>query len=181
MNLKQDIKKPSFAKASHFAEASRDKTEGKEKCQCEIGIVNLKKQIEEYKNKYLRALADYQNFEKRVYEDKEEIRTNANRTLIIKLLSFLDSLDKAEVFVKDANLKLVKDNFHKLLTEEGLEEIKVLGKEFDPYQAEVVDLVEGEKENMVAEVLRKGYSLNGKIIRVAQVKVTKKKESEFKH
>lgn len=157
MNIKQDIKKP------------------KEKCHCETEIESLRKQVEEYKNKYLRALADYQNFEKRIYEEKEEIRVNANRTLIIKLLSFLDSLDKAEVFVKDANLKLVKDNFHKLLKEEGLEEIKVLGKEFDPYQAEVVDLVEGEKENIVVEVLRKGYLLNGKIIRVAQVKVSKSK------
>jgi molecular chaperone GrpE len=162
-------KKPFFAKA----------TEGAKKCQCEIEIGSLKKQIEEYKNKYLRALADYQNFEKRVYEDKEEIRVNANRTLIIKLLSFLDSLDKAELFIKDANLKLVKDNFYKLLHGEGLEEIKVYGKEFDPYQAEVVDLIDGEKANIVVEVLRKGYSLNGKVIRVAQVKVSKKKNSEL--
>jgi len=165
MNIKQDLKKPSFAKA----------TEGAKKCQCQNEINNLKRQAEEYKNKYLRALADYQNFEKRVGQEKEEIRNNANKLLIIRLLSFLDGLDKAEIFIKDANLKLVKDNFKKLLKDEGLEEIEVLNKDFDPYTAEVIDLVEGEKENIVVEVLRKGYLLNGKVIRVAQVKVSKSK------
>jgi molecular chaperone GrpE len=147
----------------------------KKKDQGEKENDSLRKQDEEYKNKYLRALADYQNFEKRIFEEKEEIRINANRALIMKLLNFLDSLDKAEIFIKDASLKLVKDNFYKLLKEEGLEEIQMLGKEFDPYTAEVIDLVEGDKDNVVVEVLRKGYRLNGKVIRVAQVKVTKSK------
>lgn len=169
MTLKQDQKKPSSVDP-----IKSGLPKSKQECNCQA-------EIDECKNKYLRALADYQNFEKRVYQEKEEIRINANRSLIIKLLSFLDSLDKAEIFIKDVNLRLVKDNFHKLLKDEGLEEIQVLGKEFDPYQAEVVDLVEGEKENIVVEILRKGYLLNGKVIRVAQVKVTKKKESEIKH
>lgn len=133
-----------------------------------------KKQIEEFKHKYLRALADYQNFEKRVQDEKEEVVKNANAHLILKLLPFLDSLDKAEAFVKDEGLKLVKNQFQKSLQEIELEEIQVFGKEFDPYTAEVVDIVEGGKENIVVEVLRKGYQFNGKVLRVAQVKVTKK-------
>ncbi len=138
-------------------------------------LESSKKQIEEFKHKYLRALADYQNFEKRVREEKEEVIKNANAYLILKLLPFLDSLDKAETFVKDEGLKLVKNQFQKLLQEIGLEEIQVFGKEFDPYTAEVVDMVEGEKENFVVEILRKGYQFNGKILRVAQVKVSKLK------
>jgi len=127
-----------------------------------------------YKSKYLRALADYQNFEKRVKEEKDQIIKNANGDLILRLLPFLDSLDKAEIFVKDEGLKLVRDQLLKVLVEAGLEEIPVLGKEFDPYSAEVVDMVEGEKDNIVVEVLRKGYKFNGKVLRVAQVKVSKK-------
>jgi len=134
---------------------------------------SLKKQIEEYKNKYLRALADYQNFEKRVEEEKQIIRKGSNRFLILKFLPFLDGLDKAEIFIKDQHLKLIKENFLKVLKEEGLEEIEVLGKEYDPNFSEVIDLIKGEKDNIVVEVLRKGYKLNGMVIRVAQVKVSK--------
>jgi len=128
----------------------------------------------ENKTKYLRALADYQNFENRVASQREELINNANKHLIIKLLSFLDNLDQAEIFVKDNHLKLIKDSFHKMLKEEGLKELEVKGKEYDPYTAEVIDMVESEKENQVVGVLRKGYEMNGKVIRIAQVKVGKK-------
>lgn len=133
-----------------------------------------KKKTEENKTKYLRALADYQNFENRVASQREELINNANKHLIIKLLSFLDNLDQAEIFVKDDHLKIIKDSFHKLLKEEGLKELEVKGKEYDPYTAEVIDMVKGDKENQVIEVLRKGYEMNGKVLRVAQVKVSKK-------
>lgn len=130
----------------------------------------------ENKTKYLRALADYQNFENRVASQREELISNANKHLIIKLLSFLDNLDQAEIFVKDDHLKIIKDSFHRLLKEEGLKELEVKGKEYDPYTAEVIDMVEGEKANQVVDVLRKGYEMNGKVIRVAQVKVSRKLE-----
>jgi len=88
---------------------------------------------------------------------------------------FLDSLEKAEVFVKDSGLQLVKDQFLQFLKNEGIEEINILGKEFNPYLAEAVDIVLGDKENIVVEVLRKGYQMDGEVLRVAQVKVSKKK------
>jgi len=134
----------------------------------------LKQERDEYKDKYLRALADYQNFEKRINGEKELIRNTANRNLIIRLLPFLDNLDKAEIFIKDSGLKMIRDSFYKVLNEAGVEEIIVLGKEFDPNVAEVVEVVEGEKDNIVTEVARKGYMLNGNILRIAQVKVSKK-------
>lgn len=130
---------------------------------------------EDYKNKYLRALADYQNLEKRVREEKDQIVKNAAAHVMVRLLPFLDSLDKAEIFVKDEGLKMVREQFQKALQEEGLEELEVLGKEFDPYTSEVVDIAEGERDNIVIEVLRKGYRMGEKILRVAQVKVSKKK------
>jgi len=135
---------------------------------------DLKKQVEEYRNKYLRALADYQNLEKRVVEEKELIIKNANRNLILKLLPFLDALDKAEVFIKDQGLKIVKDNLIQVLKEVGVEEIDVLNKPFDPITSEAIDIVASDKDNIVVEVLRKGYKFQDKILRVAQVKVGKK-------
>ncbi len=142
----------------------------------------LKKQMEELKTKYLRALADYQNLEKRVREEREEVIKNANKHLILKLLPFLDHLDKAEMFVKDPGLKLIKDSFYKLLEELGVKEIVVAGREFDPQVAEAIELVPGDKDNIMVEVLRKGYELFGMPLRPAQVKVSKReiKNSESK-
>ena len=134
----------------------------------------LKKECDEYKTKYLRALADYQNLEKRIYQEKEETRKYANSMLILELLPFLDHLEKAEAFIRDPGLQMIKESFIKLLKKIGLEEIEVLHQTFDPNLAEAVDIVAGEKDNIVIEVVRKGYCYHGKVLRIAQVKVTKK-------
>lgn len=136
-------------------------------------IKKLKKERDDYKEKYLRALADYHNFEKRVKSEKEDIVKNATENFIIGLLSFLDNLDKAEEFVKNEGLKIIKDQFLKLLENKGLKEIEVIDLEFDPHNAEAVDVVRGEKDNVVVEVVRRGYEINGKVVRPAQVKVSK--------
>lgn len=134
----------------------------------------FKKQAEEYKNKYLRALADYQNFEKRMREERIDLIKSASLNLVLKLLPFLDNLEKAEVFVKDEGLKIAKDHLFQTLKEVGVEELEVLNNPFDPMTSEAIDIVKGEKDNIVVEVLRKGYKFGEKILRVAQVKVSKK-------
>ncbi len=143
-----------------------------EKLNQEIAL--LKQQIEEFKNKYLRAIADYQNLEKRVGEERFELMKMANKNLLIKILPFLDNLEKAELFVKDEGLKISKDHFVQILKDAGLEEIEMMGKDFDPISAEAVQLVPGKEEGKIVEVLQKGYRFEDKIIRVAQVKVSKK-------
>lgn len=139
-----------------------------------VDVELLKKQSEEFKNKYLRALADYQNLENRISLERERVVGNANSNLVLKLLPFLDTLNKAEVFINDKGLKIAKDQLEKVLAELGLEEIEVIDKEYDPYTAEVIELVQGDRDNIVTEVLRKGYKMGEKILRVAQVKVSKK-------
>ncbi|RJQ36225.1 nucleotide exchange factor GrpE [Candidatus Microgenomates bacterium] len=143
-----------------------------EKLNQEIAL--LKQQVEEFKNKYLRAIADYQNLEKRVGEERFELMKMANKNLLIKILPFLDNLEKAELFVKDEGLKISKDHFVQILKDAGLEEIEMMGKDFDPISAEAVQLVPGKEEGKIVEVLQKGYRFEDKIIRVAQVKVSKK-------
>ncbi len=135
----------------------------------------LKAEKEEWRNKYLRALADYQNFEKRAIEEQSKLQKRANISLLMKLLPFLDSLEKAEVFIKDAGLKMIGDRFLQTLRETGVEELQVMGKEFDPHTAEAVDIVPGDRDNIVVEVTRKGYKFQDMVLRVAQVKVSKKK------
>lgn len=134
----------------------------------------IKTERDEYKDKLLRALADYHNLEKRVGEERQELGRRAVQSFILRVLPFLDNLEQAEVFVKDKGLELVKNSFIDMLEKEGLTKIEVLNKEYDVHSAEAVDLVEGEKDNMVVEVVRNGYMFNGQIVRPAQVKVSKK-------
>ena len=138
-------------------------------------LEEMTKQSEDNKQKYLRALADYQNYENRSRVEREESIERAQANLILKIMPFLDNLEQAEIFVKDAGLKMIKNTFETTLKNMGLKEIEVLGKEFDPYVAEAVDVVEGEKDDINVEVLRKGYKYNDRVIRPAQVKVSKKK------
>jgi len=129
-------------------------------------------QLAEAQAKYMRALADYQNLEKRMNGALEQVRLSTKRDTVAKFISILDDLEKAEVFVQDAGLKMIMDRFHALLKDCGVEEIDLVGKEFDPYVAEALEMVPGEKANMVAEVIRKGYRIGDTVIRPAQVKVT---------
>lgn len=138
-------------------------------------LENCKKETEEFKSKYLRALADYQNLERRVRDERVEMVKIAQARVLEELLPFLDTLHQAEVFVKDPGLKMVKDSFIQKLKELGVKEIELLNKEFDPHTAEAVEVVEGDKDNIVVEVLRRAYELNGKILQIGHVKVSKKK------
>lgn len=138
-------------------------------------LESLKNQVEDYKSKYLRALADYQNFETREQNEKKRLIQTANKHILLKLLPFVDNVSAAEIFVKDEGLRIVKDQLLALLKEEGVSEIEELvGKEYDPHSAEAVDMVGGEKDNIVVEVVRPGYMLRETVLRPAQVKVSRK-------
>jgi len=136
-------------------------------------IITLKAQVEEMKLKYLRALADYQNYEKRMIQDRARIMKMAHQEVLIQLLPVFDNIDTAEVFVKDPGLKMVVVQLHSTLESMGITELKVLDKEFDPYTAEAIELVPGKKANFVVEVISKGYGYEGEVIRPAKVKVGK--------
>ncbi len=132
-------------------------------------------EIDELNNKYLRALADYQNLEKRMSGALEQARTQTRKAVITDFIEILDDLEKADVFVKDNGLKMIMDRFKKILENSGVQEIDVLDMEYDPYTAEAVEVVpakEGHSGDMVVEIVRKGYKIGDDIIRPAQVKVS---------
>ena len=138
-------------------------------------IEDLKKQVEELKNNWQRALADYQNLEKRVTAEKKEFIAWANSNLIANLLPFLDSLKKAEEHLRDSGLSLAVRQLEGILEEAGLVEIEVLGKEFNPEEAECIGAIPGKEENKVEKIVRLGYKLNGRVLRPVQVIVAKNK------
>lgn len=140
----------------------------------------LKKEIETLTNSWKRALADYQNLQKRYEKEKADFIQFANAGLILKLLAVLDHLERVQTYLEDDGLDLAIREFKKVLIEEGLDEIEVVDKEFNPEEMEAVETVEGE-EGKVAEVLCKGYQLKGKVIRPSKVKVGQVKKLAVKN
>lgn len=136
-------------------------------------IEKLKAENEQEKNRYIRALADYQNLERQTASWKEEFSQYASVRVVSRLLEIVDDLEKAQEILNDNGLKLIIDKLNKLLSTEGLETLDLEGKEYDPNLAEVVTVENGKKDNVVTKVLQKGYKVKNKIIRPAKVIVSK--------
>ncbi len=137
---------------------------------------SVKEELEETKTKYLRALADYQNLEKQTQVWKTDFVVFANEKLIKKLLEVLDDLERAEQELKSEGLTLITAKFKKVLADEGLTELQLEDKEYDPITSEVVSVEPGEEENIIKKVLQKGYMLGEKVIRPAKVIVSSKQK-----
>ncbi len=127
-------------------------------------------QINRLKEKLARALADYQNLEKRFRQESAEVVKFANLELLRNLIDFKDNLERAVTTLKDQGLALVLDQFNQILTRAQVREIKALNQTFDPKLMEAEEVVAGDKDKVVA-VVRKGYLLHDRLLRPAKVKV----------
>ncbi len=126
--------------------------------------------LEDLENRLKRTLADYANLEKRIAREKKEFVKLATAQLLDKLLSVLDDLELCERHLQDKGVSMVCSRFQEVLESEGVEEIKALGKKFDPGTMDAVEIIPGPK-NKVVEIVLKGYLLNDKVLRPAKVKV----------
>ncbi len=138
-----------------------------------------RKQLDRLEEKLARALADYDNLEKRVAAQRREWAVFAKLEVIDKLLPIFDDLNRAEIFCQDKGLRLVADQFRALLRSEGVEEVDTVG-DFNPEQMDCVALVPG-KANTVVTVVQKGYRLGGKTIRPAKVEVGAGPRKKLEH
>ncbi len=132
----------------------------------------LKKQIEEWKSKYLRALADYQNLEKRSEDRVNEVRKFAAEIILSRLLPVVDTFGKVKDHINDPGLSLAYKELESVLTEQGVERIEVIGRPFDPTEMDCIEVVAGKDDEVVEEVMP-GYRFRSKVLRVARVKVGK--------
>jgi molecular chaperone GrpE len=133
-------------------------------------------------DKFMRALADLENYRRRARQELEEVRLYGNEALISNLLGVADNLERAlQAAESTQNFEALRDGVlltHKQLLEtlakSGLEPIDAVGKPFDPSLHEAIMQVEadeGQKPHTVIEELRKGYTLNGRVLRASLVKV----------
>ncbi|HLD51540.1 nucleotide exchange factor GrpE [candidate division WWE3 bacterium RIFOXYC1_FULL_40_10] len=128
----------------------------------------------EMENNWKRALADYKNLEKRVIEEKEYILKTAGVAIIAQLLPVMDNLEMVSKHCDDTGLKITVKDFKGIFGELGVEEINPIEQHFSSDTMDAIETVEGEKDKVI-EVLRKGYKINGNLIRPAGVKVGKGK------
>ena len=147
-------------------------------------VLILKNNIQNLEEKLKASHAELINYRKRKDEEVATKLKFANQDLILDILPVLDNFDRAIKLQKadDANLTKFLDGFKMLYTSlnetlkrYGVEEIECLGKEFDPnlHEAMLIDKDETQADNIVTEVLIKGYILKGRVIRAASVKVNK--------
>ena len=149
-------------------------------------LIEKDRSIEEQKNKYLRALADLDNYKKRVSLEKDELIKYSNELLIKELLPALDGFAKALDFAKKTDsedlmkgIALIKKQVEDALTKFGVKEILSVGKPFDPNLHEAILMKESEKETgIILEEMQKGYTMHERLLRPAMVIVSKSKEEK---
>jgi molecular chaperone GrpE len=139
-------------------------------------------EFEETKRQLARALADYQNLQRRVDEEKSVIGKFAAQYLLLQLLPIAENLSQATEHAPEEEKKsswftavsISVNQLKELLKKEGSEEINPQNGQFDPNEHEAVDVIEGQEDNKVVRVMQKGYMLHGKVIQAARVQVSKK-------
>lgn len=143
----------------------------------EVGVVEENNEAREWEDKYKRALADYQNLEKRVAEQRREWMISASRDILQRMLPILDTLSLAQKHLKDQGLEASIQQFLGVLSQEGVIQIETVGKKFDPVHMEAVGTGKGDEGKVIEEV-RAGYMLHDKLLRPAQVIVGQKTDTK---
>ncbi len=144
----------------------------------EKALEETSSKLSETEDRLLRTLAEYDNFKKRSAREKEEIYFLSKSDLIKKLLPVFDNFERAQKFTdaKDykAGVDMIINQFFQILEGMEVREIANVGDEFDPNFHEAVfrEEKEGVEENLITEVLQKGYAVGDKVIRHAMVKVS---------
>ncbi len=133
-------------------------------------IESLQQALEKSDEMHKRALADYKNLERRSEEEKSLIVDLGTKKIIKDMLEVLDDLEASVLHIKDSGLESVLNKMKKILKNEGLEEIEPIGETFNPEVHEAIDVSDGEKDK-VTKAYRKGYFLNGRLLRAALVSV----------
>lgn len=139
----------------------------------------LKEENKNLNDKYLRLLAEYDNFKKRTAREKEAIYTDASADTVTELLPVMDNLQRAlESFADKENdfykgIEMVYKQTQEIFTKLCVTEIKAVGEEFNPELHNAVMHIEDESvtENTIVEEFQKGYTYKDKVIRYSMVKV----------
>lgn len=173
-----------MSKKKEETEQGEKKEEKSEIVRLQLELDDLRAQFENLNNQLKRAVADYQNLEKRIAEGRSELTNFVGAELIKKMLPVLNNLEmvveggrqvlseRSESKEWYKGVEMATAQFLNVLKNEGLEQIEADGQ-FDPTLHEAIDTKDGE-DGKILEVVENGYKLRGRIIKPARVVVGRK-------
>ena len=186
-NVEEDLEKIE-KEGIHDPNISRkkDKINKKDK-HIQEELNKLQEQVKELNNKYLKTLAESENYRKRIEEEKIRDRKYASQRLLEKLINPIDIFDKACNMKTDNEVlknfligfQMIDNQIHGVLEEEGVKKIKIETK-FDPrfHDAVEVDYDPDKEEGDILQVLKDGYMYKDRVLVPASVKVNRKPKEE---
>lgn len=180
----EEAVEPEVVEAAETEEAA-ESVENEEMDNVETLETKEEKEEEDFKSKFLYLAAEMENMRRRFEREKEGLVKFGNEKVLSGLLDVVDNLDRTldaisndeDEKVKNivTGIEMVRNQFLEVLKNNGLEEVKALGEEFDPnfHEAMAQQPAEGKKDQEVISVFQKGYVLNGRLLRAAKVIVAK--------
>lgn len=164
---------------------SEELTEKREELETAEATPSAEAELAEIKDRYIRQLAEFENYKKRVQKDKEELLKYGNESLLYELLPVIDNLEMAlkhsdhntsDGLVKGVEITLRE--FQRVMEKFGVTPIPALGKPFDPALHHAMSQVERPdvEDQTIVEEMRRGYMLGDKVLRASMVSVSKLQE-----
>ena len=145
-------------------------------------IIALQRERDDYKDRWVRKTAEFDNYRRRIERERREQADQSVVDLLQELLLVVDDFDRALESGSDERdtayrkgVELIHGKLHDLLRRQGLKPIDSLGADFDPniHQAVMHELSPEHREGEVIGELRKGYTMNDRLLRPSMVKVAK--------
>lgn len=166
-------------------EQSTEKNESLENAEKELSLeekyMKLEAETSEWKDKYLRSMAEFENFRRRSQQEKADWIRLATEKLALNVCDVVDNFARAlaqvsEEHKEDSYIKgffLIEQQLVNVLSKEGVKKIEALGKEFDPNFHEALAHIPSDmEENTIAAIIQNGYTMHDKIIRPVRVAVS---------
>ena len=177
----EETDKESAENAAEEAAADTQEEE-KEEAEEKDSLVKAQEEIEELKDKWLRSVAEFENYRKRTLKERAELILNGGEKVITAILPILDDMERAiengaktdDPEVLREGMTLIHQKFLKILEAQGVSKIESKDADFDTDVHEAVAMVPGmgdDKKGKVIDCLQEGYKLNDKVIRHAKVAV----------
>lgn len=152
------------------------------KAEADKEIAGLKKSAADAQDRYIRLMAEFDNFRRRSAKEQVELIETANAKLLGKLSEVLDNFERAfdagnkaqDLAAFEKGMQLIHAQFEKILKDAGLEQVDPIGKPFDPnfHEALMSQPSESVPQEHVAQVFQKGYKIKNKLLKTAKVIVS---------
>jgi molecular chaperone GrpE len=144
-------------------------------------VARLKQELESERDQRLRLLAEFDNYRRRIKQDSALLNEAGKRDVLLSLLEVMDDFDRALLHINETSdavadgLRLIHQRFSEVLESNGVKAFESEGEAFDPTIHDAIAVIDGdgEQSGTVYSEDRRGYLMNGKLLRPARVTVLK--------